>query len=78
VNGIGPGPTLPNMHQDSGEFQAEAEATLMGYLSSPDAVLGGVRYLLDAQSVTGQMIAIDSGQHLTWQTPDLILDKPHD
>ncbi len=74
VNGIGPGPTLPNIHQQTGEFNAEAAATLLGRPSSADALLDGVRYLLNAHAVTGQMIAIDSGQHLTWQTPDLILD----
>ena len=74
INGIGPGPTLPNIHQQSEEFDAEAAATLLGCPSSAEALLDGVRYLLNAHAVTGQMIAIDSGQHLTWQTPDLILD----
>lgn len=78
VNGIGPGPTLANIHQKDGEFEAEAAATLLGIPSSPDALLGGVRYLLSATTVTGQMIAIDSGQHLTWQTPDLTLGIDHD
>lgn len=75
INGIGPGPTLANVHQKDGEFGAEAAATLLGRTSSPEALLEGVRYLLGAHSVTGQMIAIDSGQHLNWQTPDLILDS---
>lgn len=72
VNGIGPGPTLANIHQKHGEFDAEAQATLLGYGSPPDAHLEAVRYLLGATSVTGQMIAVDSGQHLNWQTQDLI------
>lgn len=78
VNGIGPGPTLANVHQASGEFEREASATLLRQPSSPDALLEGVRYLLNASSVTGQMIAIDSGQHLIWQTPDLTLGNGND
>lgn len=73
INGIGPGPTLANVHQKAGEFDAEVAGTLLGTPSNPDALLDGVRYLLGAESVTGQMIAIDSGQHLAWQTPDIIL-----
>lgn len=71
VNGIGPGPTLENTEQDEGEFTAEAKATLLGEGSPPDTILHGVRYLLSAKAVTGQMIAVDGGQHLLWQTPDL-------
>jgi NAD(P)-dependent dehydrogenase (short-subunit alcohol dehydrogenase family) len=71
VNGIGPGPTLENTEQAPGEFQAEVKATLLGAGSPPDTILQGVRYLLSAEAVTGQMIAIDGGQHLLWQTPDM-------
>ena len=71
VNGIGPGPTLENTEQADGEFAAEAKATLLGEGSPPETILHGVRYLLSAKAVTGQMIAVDGGQHLVWQTPDL-------
>jgi NAD(P)-dependent dehydrogenase (short-subunit alcohol dehydrogenase family) len=71
VNGIGPGPTLENKEQAEGEFSAEAKATLLGEGSPPETILHGVRYLLSAEAVTGQMIAVDGGQHLVWQTPDL-------
>jgi len=71
VNAIGPGPTLENSEQKAGEFTAEAKATLLGKGSPPETILHGVRYLLSAKSVTGQMIAVDGGQHLVWQTPDL-------
>ena len=64
VNGIGPGPTLPSVHQDAAAFQAEAEATLLRRPTSPDEIGLTLRYLNDATSVTGQMIAVDSGQHL--------------
>lgn len=71
VNGIGPGPTLENTKQAAGEFEAEAKATLLGDGSPPETILHGVRYLLSAKAVTGQMIAIDGGQHLAWKTADL-------
>ena len=71
VNGIGPGPTLENTNQADGEFAAEVKATLLEGGSPPDTILHGVRYLLSAKAVTGQMIAVDGGQHLLWQTPDI-------
>ena len=71
VNGIGPGPTMGNTSQAEGEFAAEAKATLLGEGSPPETILQGVRYLLSAEAVTGQMIAVDGGQHLLWQTPDI-------
>jgi NAD(P)-dependent dehydrogenase (short-subunit alcohol dehydrogenase family) len=72
VNGIGPGPTLPSIHQAQGEFEAEAANTLLQRRADPSQIADAVRYLIDARSVTGQMIAIDGGQHLAWRTPDII------
>lgn len=65
VNGIGPGPTLPSIHQDAAAFEAEARSTLLGRSVPPGEIGGALRYLIDATSVTGQMIAVDSGQHLS-------------
>jgi len=65
VNGIGPGPTLQSIHQDEADFQAEAESTLLGRSVHPSEIGAALRYLIDARSVTGQMIAADSGQHLS-------------
>ena len=73
VNAVGPGPTLRNTDQADGEFEAEAGATLLGEGSPPETIVAAVRYLLSAKAVTGQMLAVDGGQHLTWQTPDLVL-----
>lgn len=73
VNAIGPGPTLASVHQTPGAFDAEKAATLTGEGSSPDEIIRALRYLIEADSVTGQMIASDGGQHLLWQTPDLDL-----
>lgn len=65
VNGIGPGPTLPSIHQDQAAFDAEAASTLLGRPVPPAEIGAALRYLIDAGSVTGQMIAVDSGQHLS-------------
>lgn len=65
VNGIGPGPTLPSIHQDQAQFDAEARATLLARPVSPGQIGAALRYLIDAEAVTGQMIAVDSGQHLS-------------
>jgi len=64
VNGIGPGPTLRNHTQSEDEFEREKRMTLLGNGSPPDQILHAMRYLLGAASVTGQMIAVDGGQHL--------------
>jgi NAD(P)-dependent dehydrogenase (short-subunit alcohol dehydrogenase family) len=64
VNGLGPGPTLPSVHQTQAEFDAEAAQTLLQRPASPGEIAQALRYLIDAPSVTGQMIAVDAGQHL--------------
>ncbi|CAN7404065.1 SDR family oxidoreductase [Phenylobacterium sp. LjRoot225] len=66
VNGIGPGPTLQSIHQDAQDFADEAAATPMRRPVAPGEIAAALRYLIDAPSVTGQMIAVDSGQHLGW------------
>lgn len=72
VNGVGPGPTLPSIHQTEAEFDAEAAAVLLKRAGSPEAVADAVAWLVDATLVTGQMIAVDGGQHLAWRTPDIL------
>jgi len=64
VNAIGPGPTLQNKAQSELDFDTEKTSTLLGEGSPPDTILQAVRYLLGADAVTGQMIAVDGGQHL--------------
>ena len=71
VNGVGPGPTLPSIHQSAAQFEAEAQAVPLARAGSPEAVAQAVLWLVDAELVTGQMIAVDGGQHLAWQTPDI-------
>ena len=72
VNGIGPGPTLPSIHQTPELFQAEAEHTPLQRRATPADIAAAALYLIDAPTVTGQMIAVDGGQHLAWLTPDIV------
>lgn len=71
VNAIGPGPMLQSVHQTEAAFAAQWQATLLQRPTSPDEVAAAIRYILDAPAMTGQMIALDGGQHLAWQTPDI-------
>lgn len=64
VNGIGPGPVLASIHQTPDDFAQEAASTPLARAVDPREIAQALRYLIDAPSVTGQMIAIDSGQHL--------------
>ena len=72
VNAIGPGPTIINATPEPKPIsRRQREATVLGRGAEPQDVCDAVRYLLTAPSVTGQMIAVDGGQHLIWQTPDV-------
>lgn len=73
VNAIGPGPTLPSIHQAQGEFAAEAAAVPLARAVDPEEIGAALAYLIAAPSVTGQMIAVDGGQHLAWRTPDVTI-----
>jgi NAD(P)-dependent dehydrogenase (short-subunit alcohol dehydrogenase family) len=67
VNALGPGPVLPNRRQSQADFERECRSTLLGRGATVEDVCRAVRFLLDTPSVTGQMIALDSGQHLAWR-----------
>jgi NAD(P)-dependent dehydrogenase (short-subunit alcohol dehydrogenase family) len=71
VNAVAPGPTLRSIHQTEGEFEAEWSATPLARPVTPAAVAEAVIWLARAGCVTGQTIAVDSGQHLSWRTPDV-------
>lgn len=66
VNAIGPGPVLKSIHQTDAEFAREAQSTLLGRGPTPEEIATAVRFILASPSLTGQMIALDGGQHLTW------------
>jgi NAD(P)-dependent dehydrogenase (short-subunit alcohol dehydrogenase family) len=71
VNAVGPGPTLKNPRQSDADFDRQRDATILKRGADPADICAAVRYLLDAPAVTGQMLAVDGGQHLIWQTPDV-------
>ncbi len=71
VNAIGPGPTLPNPRQSQADFNKQAALVPLQRATAPTEIMAAICYLINAPSVTGQMIALDGGQHLAWQTPDV-------
>ncbi|MGE5146157.1 MAG: SDR family oxidoreductase, partial [Candidatus Eiseniibacteriota bacterium] len=66
VNGVGPGPTLPSPRQDEAQFARQAASTPLGRGTTPEEIYAAIRFLLAAPAITGQMIAVDGGQHLGW------------
>ena len=66
VNAVAPGPVLPSREQSEGDFAKEWQATLLERAVSMDDVTAAVRFLLETPAITGQMIALDGGQHLVW------------
>jgi NAD(P)-dependent dehydrogenase (short-subunit alcohol dehydrogenase family) len=75
VNAVGPGPTLKNPRQSETDFKRQRDATILGNGALPADICSAVRYLLEAEAVTGQMLAVDGGQHLIWQTPDVQVEE---
>lgn len=74
VNAIGPGPTMQGARQSAGHFARQRAATILQRGADADDIARALLYLLDARAVTGQLICVDGGQHLAWQTPDIIGD----
>lgn len=72
VNGIGPGPTVQGHRQSDDHFRRQRRATILERGSDASDVAAALGYLLEAKSVTGQLICVDAGQHLAWQTPDVL------
>ena len=72
VNAIGPGPTLKGARQSEEHFAKQRSATILNRGSNPSDVTSALGYFIDAPSVTGQLLCTDGGQHLAWQTPDII------
>jgi NAD(P)-dependent dehydrogenase (short-subunit alcohol dehydrogenase family) len=73
VNAVGPGPVLPNVAQGEPGFEHEVEGLPLARAVALDDIGDAVLYLAGARNVTGQMIAVDAGQHLAWKTPDIVL-----
>lgn len=72
VNAVAPGPVMPNANDGAEAFHGEAAATPLAHSVDPDEIAAAVAYLAGARSVTGQTIFVDSGQRLSWRTPDVI------
>ncbi len=68
VNGIGPGPTVPSRRQSAEHFARQVAAMPLGRGASPQEIAEALRFILAAPAMTGQMIALDGGQHLGWAT----------
>jgi NAD(P)-dependent dehydrogenase (short-subunit alcohol dehydrogenase family) len=72
VNAIGPGPTLQGARQSAQHFANQRAATLLGRGANVQDITAALGFFLDSPAVTGQFLAIDGGQHLAWQTPDVL------
>ena len=71
VNAIGPGPTLRSSYQSEEDFEHECHSTPLGHGTTPEEIAETVSFILNSPAMTGQIIALDGGQHLLWQTPDI-------
>ena len=72
VNGIAPGPTLKNKRQTEKHFRKQYLSTPLKKQVNVKEICNAVDFLIKNRSITGQVIAMDSGQSLNWQTPDII------
>ncbi len=72
VNAIGPGPSVPSERQLQEDFQAQVAALILKRGPELEEFGRTIRFLFETPSITGQMIALDGGQHLAWQTPDVL------
>ncbi len=72
VNAVGPGPTYASEREGEAGLTHEAEGTLLGQAVSGEEIADAVVYLARARKVTGQILCVDSGQHLGWRTPDIV------
>jgi len=75
VNGIAPGPTIKNKRQTDKHFKKQYLATPLRKQVDVEEVCNAVDFFIKNSSITGQVLAIDSGQNLNWQTPDIVNGK---
>jgi len=71
VNGIGPGPAMINARQSDADFERQCQATILKRGTTAEEICAAIRFIVTAPAMTGQMIALDGGQHLAWETPDV-------
>ncbi len=70
VNAIGPGPVLPHDRQNLQQFQESVRQLPLQLTTTPEEIVQAIRFLLDTPSLTGQMLALDGGEHLEWRGRD--------
>lgn len=70
VNAVGPGPTLPSPRQSAAQFKRQWKTVPLSRPASPEEIARAVGFILETPSMTGQMIALDGGQHLGWGQAD--------
>ena len=75
VNAISPGPTLKNKRQSEKHFQKTMEINNTKKKVDTKNVSSAVKFLINNDNITGQIINVDSGQRLAWKTPDIINTK---
>ena len=75
VNGIAPGPTIKNKRQSEKHFKKQYLATPLRRQVDVKEICNAVDFFIKNSSITGQVLAIDSGQNLNWQTPDIMRSK---
>ena len=75
VNGIAPGPTLKNKRQTEKHFRKQYLGTPLKRQVNVSEICNAVDFFIKNRSITGQVLAVDSGQNLNWQTPDIIGTK---
>ncbi len=75
VNGISPGPTLKNKRQSETHFKKQWKSIILKKKVDLENICNGVKFLIESKSITGEIINIDGGQRLAWQTPDIINTK---
>jgi len=75
VNGIAPGPTIKNKRQTNKHFKKQYMATPLKKQVDVEEICNAVDFFIKNRSITGQVLAIDSGQNLNWQTPDIMRGK---
>ena len=75
VNAVLPGPTMKNKRQSDKHFKAQWKSTILKKQVDINNICSLIRYFIESDSVTGQIISVDSGQSLAWKTPDIIRSK---
>ena len=75
VNGIAPGPTIKNKRQSEKHFKKQYMATPLKRQVDVEQICSAVDFFIKNRSITGQVISVDSGQSLNWQTPDIMESK---